>query len=128
MLIYGLVDPEGPELFYVGCTANLRERMRRHRYSPASKHIAKKLSARVQKIRAKGNKLGYVLLELGCDPVRELEWIKFFADLLGLVNTLGLGPDYATHLAKQRLKGRQFSAAANRRRREIESEYVHHIR
>ena len=86
MYIYGLIDPRGPELFYVGCTAKPSARLRRHR-NLRSTSAGKKLKARIRAIKHSGNQLEMVILEQTEDSPREYAWIAFF-DHLGLANTV----------------------------------------
>ena len=85
MYIYGLIDPRGPELFYVGRTAKPSARLRKHRYP--SSDAGKKLRARVEEIKRNGGLPEMVILEQADDPSREYVWIQFFAHLR-LVNTV----------------------------------------
>ena len=49
MYIYGLIDPRGPELFYVGITAKPSARLRKHR-NLRNLSAGKKLRARIRAI------------------------------------------------------------------------------
>ena len=86
MYIYGLIDPRGPELFYVGCTAKPSARLRKHRCN-ASKLAGKKLRERIRAIKQSDGLPQMVILERTDDRLREYAWIQFFAHL-GLVNTV----------------------------------------
>jgi len=86
MYIYGLIDPNGPELYYVGCTAKPAARLRKHRTN-ASRLAGKKLRERIKQIKRAGGLPEMVILEQTDDKLREYAWISFF-DHLGLVNTV----------------------------------------
>ena len=86
MYIYGLIDPRGPELFYVGCTAKPSARLRKHRCN-ASKLAGKKLRERIRAIKQSDGLPQMVILERTDDRLREYAWIQFLAHL-GLVNTV----------------------------------------
>ena len=83
MYIYGLIDPIGPEIFYVGRTAKLSARLRKHKKN--SNHAGKKLRERITRIKRAGEQLEMVVLERTEDKHREYAWIQFF-EHLGLVN------------------------------------------
>ena len=86
MYIYGLIDPRGPELFYVGITAKPSARLRKHR-NLHNLSAGKKLRARIRAIKQSGGLPEMVILERTDDKLREYAWIHFFAHL-GLVNTV----------------------------------------
>ena len=86
MYIYGLIEPSGPELFYVGRTAKPSARLRKHKQLNNA-HNGRKLRERIRTIKQSGALLGMVILEQTTDKLREFEWIAFF-DHLGLVNTV----------------------------------------
>jgi hypothetical protein len=85
MYIYGMVDPNGPEIFYVGCTVNLARRLRKHS-NLANKSAGKKVRERIRQIKHTGGLPEMVILEQTEDESREYAWIAFFSDL-GLINT-----------------------------------------
>jgi len=78
--VYGLVDPIVKELFYVGVTNNLRDRVRGHH----SSNNLPDVHDRVEHIAREGRKVQVVKLQL--DPPKEnrlcveAEWISFFKE------------------------------------------------
>lgn len=79
--IYGLVDPRGPELFYVGCTSRLESRFAEH-----VRQGSNKIKKRTQDILRHGLKPSMVILEHTSDALREFIWIDRLLPL-GLVNS-----------------------------------------
>jgi hypothetical protein len=84
--IYGLVDPNGPELFYVGCTSRPTARLTKHRLY-YDKDQAKRLKEKIKAIRTSGKLTEMVILERTEDKSRENVWIEYFS-WLGLVNVV----------------------------------------
>lgn len=87
--IYGLVDPRGPELFYVGATkCKPSERLSGHIAGAKRTDTAlngRVVKARIRAILAAGVRPKYVVLELNASPASEHAWIEYFV-MLGLAN------------------------------------------
>lgn len=79
--VYGLVDPRGPEVFYVGCTSRLDCRFAEH-----VRQGSAKVKTRIQGILSQGLKPSMVILEYTADALREFVWIDLLLPL-GLVNS-----------------------------------------
>jgi predicted GIY-YIG superfamily endonuclease len=82
--VYALVDSRGPEVFYVGCSYNLYQRMHDHRAGNTT-NLAMKL--RAADIKASGATMDMVILERTEDLAREPAWIDFFRPY-GLMNSI----------------------------------------
>jgi hypothetical protein len=90
-IVYGLVDPRTKELFYVGQTINLRERLVAHQTHKALHNSYTPIVCqRIQSIQKEYRLFSVIILEL--DPLeklltRESAWIGFFRDMgLPLLN------------------------------------------
>lgn len=80
--VYGLVDPRGPEIFYIGCTVDPKGRLENHlrevRMGEARERLAE--------LKALNLVPSLVLLEHTMDSMREQAWIEFFRPY-GIVNS-----------------------------------------
>jgi hypothetical protein len=84
--IYALVDPRGPEIFYVGCTYRPGGRLANHIFNKNGKRAASpECGERIAEILEAGVKPNMVILEITEDFMREEDWIEFFRHL-GLTN------------------------------------------
>ena len=76
--IYGLVDPMLMELFYIGSTKNLSNRLYKHRELNNNART-KELQQRIEQILRTGFKPQIVVLERTSIAQRESDWIQFFS-------------------------------------------------
>jgi len=80
-VIYALVDPRGPEVFYIGCTVQPKQRLQKH----TRRSESPKVRERVAELKALGLVPSIVILEHTKDVLREQVWIEFFGPW-GIVN------------------------------------------
>ena len=85
--VYGLIDPRGPELIYVGCTVDTTRRL--HRHACARYAVNPAVGKRTAELKTAGLKPTMVYLEYTLDSKRELDWIEFMRTKVDLLNAPG---------------------------------------
>ena len=73
--IYGLIDPRTLELFYVGCTLNMRRRLTEHLKRIHWVGHNEALGQRIRNFKQAGLIPSLVVFERTEDKTRELVWI-----------------------------------------------------
>ena len=88
--VYALVDPRTGVTFYVGCSTNPKDRLRRHR-SPRLGDKARdgmQVKLRVAEMQSQGFQPSMVILEQTEDRTKERQWIERYKAMgLPLLNT-----------------------------------------
>ena len=82
--IYGLVNPKTNEVFYIGCTQDLAQRLSAH--CSKSNHLGHSGRRVKAYVRSLGQIPKTVILERTENPHREMAWIEYFS-VLGILNT-----------------------------------------
>ena len=81
MTVYGLIDPRGPELFYIGCTVQtVHTRLKHHvkvAHSGVRQQNGRKVKARIRSILDAGLRPTYVTIERIADAASERTWIEY---------------------------------------------------
>jgi hypothetical protein len=101
--IYGLIDPRGPDLFYIGCTSQtVPKRLAHHvkvAYGDSRQQNGRKVKARIRAILDAGLRPQYVTIERTADAASERTWIEYCeACGIELTNTcLPGGREYVPH-------------------------------
>ena len=83
--VYALVDPRGPEIFYVGCTISPRNRLRQH-IRNRGRVVNSSLGHRIAEMKAENFRPSMVVLERTKYPQREQFWIEYLRPY-GLLNS-----------------------------------------
>jgi hypothetical protein len=118
LTIYGLVDPRGPELFYVGRTNHLPRRLSVHigDAQPNNKRFydsgtgSRIVKDRIRAVIDAGQRLAHVVLELTDDPARELVWMDYLrAQGVALLNKNR--PEYRPAMVRYAMKKAAAAAA-----------------
>ena len=103
MTVYGLIDPRGPELFYIGCTSQtVPKRLAHHvkvAYGDSRQQNGRKVKARIRAILDAGLRPQYVTITRTADAASERMWIEYReACGIELTNTcLPGGREYMPH-------------------------------
>lgn len=109
--IYGLVDSQIKEVFYVGCTTRPNRRLISHRSLISSLRAVKQ---RVATMQQSGFQPSMVVLEITGDELREGSWIEYLREQgITLVNVIVPGrklPKYRKHIGPL-MKNRRFATS-----------------
>lgn len=108
--VYGLIDPECKELFYIGCTVNPASRLSSHVNAPTHGHYPARMLAYLRRMRRRGYRPTMVILEKNARPNREFAWIEFFKPMV-LLNTQGNGPKPKLRLSRSQAAKQRWAKA-----------------